>query len=1165
MRCRFYIMTAVLALIFFDLAGQSVSGSPLKFKFANLNNCRIKVDSLTVLPGTVVVTSGTDTINDFTIDNNYIIFDSAACEAYLNKDISIRYRTFSFDISKPYFVIDSSQLTYKEKAIVTGYEYRPSDNKNALIESKGLDYRGSFSRGLSVGNSQSLVLNSNFDMQLIGDLGNGLKVVAAISDENLPIQAQGNTQQLQEFDKVFIQVSKDRTSVTAGDYELRRPESYFMNYFKKLKGITLASTFDASKKIEIFTKGSFAISRGKFSRQTLPTKEGNQGPYRLQGNNGERFIIVLAGTEKVYFNGILLTRGFDYDYVIDYNRAEITFSPTRIIARDSRVIIEYEYTDINYLRSLYATQTEFKGDRWKANFNFYSEQDSKNATGDLQLDSTDIRILELSGDDLSKSVRSSLRTVSDDEKKEANRILYKGIPDPLDPSSILLVFTENIDSASYTAVFSEVTVGKGDYIIDNTKNKNARIYKYAGKGLGTYLPVIQLIPPEQKQLITLNGTYSTAKNSKIFGEIALSNLDINRRSPIDNGDNTGIASHIEINHLIRLDASGTWQLKGDIQHEFLSKNFNALNPFRSPEFTRDWNTGLITSRADENLLLAKISLTGKPGLNIDYGYNSYEKHNLYTGTKHSGLFNYQSARFKLRTFSNLLNSTSAYSDQTTRFFRPNITSAFKIDKGGNWSIGAEYDGESNTIRGISTDTLRKTSYAYHLIKAYLASDFNKDFALKIAYSVRNDFFARIDQLYKASEARELELAGKWLASSRSDLSWSVTGRHLDIIVNDLLPNDKSKQTVLGRLDYSFSAINQGIRSTTSYNTSSGQEPRIEYVFQKVERGQGDYFLITQSENPNLSNVQDFRYDPSNPLSNYIRLTLTNNEFVRTNNIEINQSLSIDPSKFIILKEGRKFSKSYKFFSRFSTLSNFRITKKQIDNTDSPLLSYLDFGLNDTSLVAYSALNTNTIFFNKGNVKYDIQFGNRNNQNRIVQVNGKEDRGLDDLFIRSRWNLKNSADIFFIVEKSVKSYRSEAFGDRNLDIVIYRVRPEVSVRPSSNVRVVLKYNYQNKQQKILSKDVAKINELSAEFTQRKANEYSFDASLSFVRINFTGIANSPIEYDMLEGLKNGRNYLWNIAYTKRIAKNIDLTVNYEGRKTGISPVVNVGRAQIKASF
>ena len=116
-----------------------------------------------------------------------------------------------------------------------------------------------------------------------------------------------------------------------------------------------------------------------------------------------------------------------------------------------------------------------------------------------------------------------------------------------------------------------------------------------------------------------------------------------------------------------------------------------------------------------------------------------------------------------------------------------------------------------------------------------------------------------------------------------------------------------------------------------------------------------------------------------------------------------------------------------------------------------------------------------------------------------------------------------------------------------------------------MRVILKYNYQDKRQKILTNDVAKLHELTSEFTHRKANQYSFDVSISYVSINFTGRANSPIEYDMLEGLKNGRNYLWNVVYTKRIAKNIDLTINYEGRKTGISPVVNVARAQVKATF
>jgi len=112
---------------------------------------------------------------------------------------------------------------------------------------------------------------------------------------------------------------------------------------------------------------------------------------------------------------------------------------------------------------------------------------------------------------------------------------------------------------------------------------------------------------------------------------------------------------------------------------------------------------------------------------------------------------------------------------------------------------------------------------------------------------------------------------------------------------------------------------------------------------------------------------------------------------------------------------------------------------------------------------------------------------------------------------------------------------------------------------------LKYAYQDKKQKILSGDAAFLNETSAEFTLRKVSKYSLDFSVSYVKVKFSGAANSPLEYDMLEGLKNGQNFLWNSSYTKRIAKNIDLSFQYEGRKTGISPTVHVGRAQVKATF
>lgn len=1111
-------------------------------------------DSLSIIEKSVqirfnehLLTSGQDF---YVEDLNAIFLSKTAFEQYKSNFLSVNLRLYPVDMHLETTLLDTSLLTRKDKDIYIGYDYTPYSRSlpNPLFN-KGLDYDGSFGRGISIGNTQNLVLNSNFNLQLAGELGEGIGIKGVISDANIPIQAEGNTQQLQDFDRVYIELERKSAKLIAGDYQIRNRGTHFMRYNKKLEGLGASYMQETGKYNGWSTDANFAISRGKFARNNIKAVEGNQGPYKLQGNGGERFLIVLSGTEKVYLNGELLTRGQEYDYIISYDRAELTFSPKRLITRESRIIVEFEYADQNYTRSLYTVNTEISREKYGFSFQMYSEQDSRNPSGNISLDSLDRQILFNSGDADSLARRSGIFINQDGY--DPGSIQYKLIQDSI------LVYSNDPDSAIYTAVFSEVGTGNGSYSIDESQSTNGRVYKYVGNGKGNYAPFIQLIAPVQRQVYTFGSYYQYHALGKINTELSVSNQDLNRLSPLEDSDNTGIGIHSSISQEFRLFKNQERRLKLDGDIEYVASGYRALNPYRNSEFNRDWNVDQNLSGKEELLFSAGLSAPLAKFGYVSHTLQSFIQKGFYSGWKNKSNLNIDWRGFKGDVELDWLNAQSA--EESSVFIRPTFDVNQKLKIWQDWKLGVFGELEKNERINTKTDSLNENSIRNSYIKVYLENPKEGLFHQRFSVNQRKDAFPLNNQLTDQLEAFEVQWNGIYNGNKALRFDWDMHYR--DFMAD---PNNnrglESKSTVLGKLGYHLKLLEGGILNQASFQINNGQEPKFEVDYQEVETGKGEYIWIDDNGDE-IRQKEEFQIAPFQDQANYIRISLFNNEFTQVQSNTLNFSLRAEGNKF--KRNSQNSTNSIPVLKRFSATSNIKLTQSTEGGNSTRFNNPFVFSSSDTSLIAYSSLVSNTLFFNKGNRNFDLQIGNTIQAQKILQTIGYTSRYSGSYFFRSRLNFRQMLDILTRIETGNKNVASESFMQNDYRFSYFNLEPEMQYRFTTQFRAGFSYTYSDKhaQQAIR----AQIHSFQGNISIRQKSSSNFNLEISYANINFNGSSGTSLELILLEGLRDGNNFTWNIGYTRRMANNIDLSLFYNGRKPGNSQIVHVANAQIKATF
>ena len=218
-----------------------------------------------------------------------------------------------------------------------------------------LEVSGSQTFGISVGSGRGVSPNQELRVNVEGKASENITVLALLSDQDLPIQPEGTTENIQDIDQKLIRITHPNMRGTLGDFEGSLGASEFIFFPRALEGVQVEGDF----KWVDFHFIPTAIPKGQSTSLVLRGEEG-RSEYRLTVDG--QYVLVKAGSEIVWLNGERMRRGENNDYIIrEYGDPIVEFNSKHLITSNDVIRIDFEYIpeDRAYQQNLYGLSSVF--------------------------------------------------------------------------------------------------------------------------------------------------------------------------------------------------------------------------------------------------------------------------------------------------------------------------------------------------------------------------------------------------------------------------------------------------------------------------------------------------------------------------------------------------------------------------------------------------------------------------------------------------------------------------------------------------------------------------------------------------------------------------------------------------------------------------------------